>query len=903
LILLRVLEVGPFRAETKVREQVGTQHLVADIEELRYATGKESDFMKIRWPCIQAIMSLLLLGGYVFAQSTPKPLTNDDVIAMVEGGLAESTVINAIAAQDTHFDVSAAALLKLKQQGVSPKIMDAMLSASTKPRDSAPAPAAGSPPALPADGAPATGQMSNAPAPTGTSGIPAAQPQGDISGVYSGEFRCTLTKFALKLSVSAGDAGSLTAVFDFSPLGPAVSQQQLVFDLRGSYEQNTQKFRLTPVKWEATPPQGYQMVGMSGTYDTAAQQLNGKFSNIFCGAFHLTRDRTQSTQSQTLPPRSQQASAQAAPRSQPAASQPVPTRSGGFLGALAQLEQRGNDAVQEAEGRAQARTPSSQQPQTQSTLAQTAQTPTGRRLPSVVTTPQAGRQTLNANAQIRANNDLWGAVSSNDGGACRAALDRGADINYRPYARATGTVLILAAWLGKLNVVKCLVEGGADVNALAASGSHPRVEMPAIFEAFATPTPNFDVVIYLAEHGANVNTQVYYKSGVGDEPDTPLMMAIEMPGPKRFDVVKSLVGHGADVNYRISSNAFHSNEHTPLTLAYQLATPDICEYLVSKGATVDRNAARTSKEQLSRPPVQPQDTHQQVHPQVTRNGTGGIAETTQAASANVAGTWEMSRFGKEVRIRQTLTIQQSGGSIKGTLKGRDYEVPIEGTVTGNNVQFYLKDNSGNPGLHFSGTVKGDSMGSGQGIRDWRAERVGRTVEKPAAPSLSPQQAELWAQLAQDTRLQQFTPVAQKILLDEGVMAESYCQRNDMLMNFYHCSCFSRAAYDARIKRGLNNGKSTPIDAANAGFELPFMNLIMELDISTCVSPANITKYGIDKTNAVFSRDQGFSADQLQKVSECVGSTLAKRFSTKPVLDMEYANVLFNDAVKACRQLR
>ena len=239
------------------------------------------------WRVSLLLLCVALLPIVAHGQTGAKPLTDDDVIAMVKGGLAESTVINAIEAQETNFDVSVAALIKLKQQGVSSKIMDAMLSASGKRRDSA--------------GASGTGLVSSAPAPAIASSTASAQAHADISGVYTGQFRCVLAKFDLKLSVAAGDTGSLTAVFDFSPLGPASGQQQLVFDLRGSYEPNTQKFQLTPVRWETTPPQGYQMVGMSGTYDAADQRLNGRFSNPLCGTFHLARDHPQSAQSLISP--------------------------------------------------------------------------------------------------------------------------------------------------------------------------------------------------------------------------------------------------------------------------------------------------------------------------------------------------------------------------------------------------------------------------------------------------------------------------------------------------------------------------------------------------------------------------------------------------------------------------
>ena len=100
--------------------------------------------------CIAVAICAVLFTGFALAQNNSKPLTNDDVIAMVKGGLPETTVISAINAQDSNFDVSATALIKLKQQGVNSKIMDAMLAAANKKHSAVPAPPAAAPAAAPA---------------------------------------------------------------------------------------------------------------------------------------------------------------------------------------------------------------------------------------------------------------------------------------------------------------------------------------------------------------------------------------------------------------------------------------------------------------------------------------------------------------------------------------------------------------------------------------------------------------------------------------------------------------------------------------------------------------------------------------------------------------------------------
>src|ERR1700733_14163993 len=64
------------------------------------------------------------------AQSQKKPsLTNQDIVRMVKDKFADSTIVKAIEANHTAFDVSATALIVLKNSGVSQTVIEAMLSA------------------------------------------------------------------------------------------------------------------------------------------------------------------------------------------------------------------------------------------------------------------------------------------------------------------------------------------------------------------------------------------------------------------------------------------------------------------------------------------------------------------------------------------------------------------------------------------------------------------------------------------------------------------------------------------------------------------------------------------------------------------------------------------------------
>lgn len=64
-------------------------------------------------------------------QRATSAIDNQDVIEMAEAGFAESTILAAIAANDTHFDVSPRALVALKGAGVSEAVIEAMLTAET----------------------------------------------------------------------------------------------------------------------------------------------------------------------------------------------------------------------------------------------------------------------------------------------------------------------------------------------------------------------------------------------------------------------------------------------------------------------------------------------------------------------------------------------------------------------------------------------------------------------------------------------------------------------------------------------------------------------------------------------------------------------------------------------------
>jgi hypothetical protein len=104
-------------------------------------------------------------------------------------------------------------------------------------------------------------------------------------------------------------------------------------------------------------------------------------------------------------------------------------------------------------------------------------------------------------------------------------------------------------------------------------------------------------------------------------------------------------------------------------------------------------------------------------------------------AAKVAGTWEMTSETPRGTRTQTLTLQQEGSTIKGTLKSQRGESALEGSVTGNNISFTVKRETPNGTftVEYSGTVEGDSMkGKSHSERfdgTWSAKRANAPSEK------------------------------------------------------------------------------------------------------------------------------------------------------------------------------
>ena len=106
---------------------------------------------------------------------------------------------------------------------------------------------------------------------------------------------------------------------------------------------------------------------------------------------------------------------------------------------------------------------------------------------------------------------------------------------------------------------------------------------------------------------------------------------------------------------------------------------------------------------------------------------GMVAQAQQMA--NVAGTWEMTAPGRNGPQVSTLTIEQKGADLTGSLKGAQGDpAPLTGTVAGNAVTFSVKvqGRGGEQVREYKGTLEGGALKGkvtmGQNEVEWSAKK-------------------------------------------------------------------------------------------------------------------------------------------------------------------------------------
>src|SRR5262249_13424719 len=114
-------------------------------------------------------------------------------------------------------------------------------------------------------------------------------------------------------------------------------------------------------------------------------------------------------------------------------------------------------------------------------------------------------------------------------------------------------------------------------------------------------------------------------------------------------------------------------------------------------------------------------------------------EAPAGNQANVSGKWQMSWQGRNGERQGTLELKQDGSQLTGTMDGSRGQVPVTGSVDGNNITFSIKMSGGKRdfSVTYTGTVDGDKMsgniqaqggggrrgrGGNKGDRTWTATR-------------------------------------------------------------------------------------------------------------------------------------------------------------------------------------
>lgn len=140
-------------------------------------------------------------------------------------------------------------------------------------------------------------------------------------------------------------------------------------------------------------------------------------------------------------------------------------------------------------------------------------------------------------------------------------LDSGIDINSCDDP-GRETALMVAAGGGNIEVVKYLVEHGANINQMSSEGS--TAIMPAILKG------QTDVIRYLISKKADTN----YKTTAGYR-FSPLQLACQLG---HTDIVRSLIDAGADVNSKAGDGS------TPLISAAFKGHLDVVQMLLDNRA-------------------------------------------------------------------------------------------------------------------------------------------------------------------------------------------------------------------------------------------------------------------------------------------------------------------------------
>ncbi|KAJ5272703.1 hypothetical protein N7478_007828 [Penicillium angulare] len=157
-------------------------------------------------------------------------------------------------------------------------------------------------------------------------------------------------------------------------------------------------------------------------------------------------------------------------------------------------------------------------------------------------------------------------VAAGNKSGVRVMLSQGADINYRPRDKSANTALQIAIDDKTLDLVKFLLEKGAQPNLAITHPEYKRRPLDSSVHNF--PKDDLDMMILLLDYGADPNFPNYNGK-------TPFFTSVELG---HFTKMETLLARGADLKIRASLDG-----STVLHEAIRHFRPSMMQFLLEKG--------------------------------------------------------------------------------------------------------------------------------------------------------------------------------------------------------------------------------------------------------------------------------------------------------------------------------
>ena len=92
-------------------------------------------------------------------------------------------------------------------------------------------------------------------------------------------------------------------------------------------------------------------------------------------------------------------------------------------------------------------------------------------------------------------------------------------------------------------------------------------------------------------------------------------------------------------------------------------------------------------------------------------GAAGVLVSLSALAADVSGNWNLTVETQRGTQNPTMALTQKGEEVTGTYKGMRGEMPVKGTLKGNDLKLsYTVNAQGNEfTINYEGVVKGDTI--------------------------------------------------------------------------------------------------------------------------------------------------------------------------------------------------